>query len=74
MSNAEESPVLAGLLIGFILGLVIGPVLRSWLTWREYLDASREARLHEETMRRMGPPLPGDGRSAEDSFGPLASR
>lgn len=64
--------MIVGLLIGFVVGLVVGPVVRSWLTWREYVDASREARLHEETLRRMG--LPGDDRTAEDPFGPVASR
>jgi hypothetical protein len=66
--------VLAGLLIGFVAGLVIGPLIRSWLAWREYLDASREARLHEETLRRMGLPPSSDDRSTEDSFGSLANR
>lgn len=45
--------MLAGLLIGFILGLLIGPLLRSWLTWREYVEASREAQLTEDVLRRM---------------------
>ena len=66
--------MLAGLLIGFVAGLVIGPLIRSWLAWREYLDASREARLHEETLRRMSLPSSSDDRPTEDSFGSLASR
>jgi hypothetical protein len=66
--------VLAGLLIGFVVGLVIGPVIRSWLTWREYMDASREARLHEQALRRMSLPSSSDERAPEDSFGSLASR
>jgi hypothetical protein len=45
--------MLVGLLIGIVIGLVIGPLLRSWLAWREYVDASREARLHDEVLRLM---------------------
>lgn len=51
--------VLFGLVIGIFIGLLVGPALRSWLTWREYVDASREARLDEEILRRMaGPEVP----------------
>ena len=45
--------MLIGLLLGIIIGLAVGPILRSWLAWREYVDASREARLHEEALRLM---------------------
>jgi hypothetical protein len=51
--------VLFGLVIGILVGLLLGPALRSWLAWREYVEASREARLHEEILRRMaGPAVP----------------
>ncbi|MGH2654044.1 MAG: hypothetical protein ACRDHV_06805 [Actinomycetota bacterium] len=50
--------VLFGLVIGILVGLLVGPALRSWLAWREYVEAGREARLHEEIMRRMGPDRP----------------
>jgi hypothetical protein len=67
--------MLVGLLIGLVVGLLIGPVFRSWLMWREYLDASREARLHEETLRRMGVPPPGEDEQAADGpFRPIASQ
>jgi hypothetical protein len=45
--------VLVGLLLGFVLGLLVGPMIRSWLAWREYTDASREARLTEDVLRHM---------------------
>jgi hypothetical protein len=48
--------MLIGLLLGMIIGLLIAPVLRSWLTWRQYVDASREARRAEEVLRRMSVP------------------
>lgn len=49
------------LILGFVLGLVAGPVLRSWIVWHEYRDASRQARLTDETLRRLelGEDLPG---------------
>jgi hypothetical protein len=45
--------MLIGLLLGIVIGLVLSPLLRSWLTWRQYVAASREARLTEDVMRRM---------------------
>jgi hypothetical protein len=65
--------VIAGLVIGFVVGLLVSPMIRSWLTWREYVAARREARLHEETLRRMGPPRKDD-RTAENPFWPIAGR
>ncbi|MGH2674966.1 MAG: hypothetical protein ACRDKA_08830 [Actinomycetota bacterium] len=71
----EEVPtLLIGLLVGIAIGLLLGPVLRSWLTWREYFNASREARLQEEVLRRMAAsPPPGDG-PAGGSLGPAQRR
>lgn len=60
--------MLIGLLIGIVIGLVIGPVLRSWLTWREYVEASREAQLHERILRLMSE-TPGE-RAGEGPLGP----
>jgi hypothetical protein len=48
--------MLAGLLLGILIGLALGPLIRSWITWREYVEASREARLHDEVLRAMSPP------------------
>jgi hypothetical protein len=45
--------MLTGLLLGIVIGLLLGPLVRSWLAWREYTEASREARLHDEVLRRM---------------------
>jgi hypothetical protein len=52
--------MLVGLLLGIVIGLLIGPLLRSWLAWREYVEASREAELHERLLGLMsGPPPSG---------------
>jgi hypothetical protein len=49
------------LILGFVFGLIAGPILRSWIVWREYRDASRQARLADEALRRMqlGEDVPG---------------
>lgn len=54
--HREVVLVLLGLVVGILVGLLVGPALRSWLAWREYVEASREARLHEEILRRMADP------------------
>ena len=41
------------LILGFLIGLAVSPMLRSWIAWREYAAASREAWLTEETIRRL---------------------
>jgi hypothetical protein len=45
--------MLIGLFLGIVIGLVLSPLLRSWLTWRQYVAASREARLTEGVLRQM---------------------
>jgi hypothetical protein len=44
---------IAGLLIGAGIGFLLGPAVRSWLAYREWADASRQARLTEEILARM---------------------
>jgi hypothetical protein len=54
MVAASLSPDLfVGLGFGLILGLLIGPVVRSWLIWREWVSASREANLVSDVLDRM---------------------
>jgi hypothetical protein len=48
--------MLFGLIVGIAIGLLVGPALRSWLVWREHVEADREARLHEEILRRLEAP------------------
>jgi hypothetical protein len=45
--------LLIGLIVGFFLGLLVGPLLRSWLEWREWVRASREADLLGHVLERM---------------------
>jgi hypothetical protein len=41
----------ATLILGFVLGLLVSPILRSWIVWREYRAASKEASLAEQAIR-----------------------
>lgn len=64
--------MLIGVLLGIVIGLVIGPLLRSWLAWKEFVGASREARLHEEVLRFLARSGSGQAES-EDSLPPARS-
>jgi hypothetical protein len=43
----------AGLVIGVAVGFLVGPAVRSWMAWREWTEASRQARLTDEVLARM---------------------
>ena len=52
----------AGAAVGMFLGLFVGPRLRSWLGWRDWVDASREADLADRPLKRFGDgPAMGEG-------------
>ncbi|HEX9824181.1 MAG TPA: hypothetical protein VGB51_07300 [Actinomycetota bacterium] len=42
-----------GLALGLLLGVVVGPLVRLWISWREWSEASREARLTEDVLEAM---------------------
>jgi hypothetical protein len=42
-----------GLLIGVCVGLLVGPAFRSWLVFRERVEATREADLTDELISRF---------------------
>lgn len=43
----------AGALIGVLVGLFLGPPLRSWFAFREWVEASREADLTDRLLERF---------------------
>jgi hypothetical protein len=49
-ANAD---LVVGILIGIAAGLLAGPVLRAGLTYLEWQETSREARLTEELITRL---------------------
>ena len=42
-----------GLLLGVCVGLLVGPAFRSWLVFREWSEASREAKLADRLVTRI---------------------
>jgi hypothetical protein len=52
-ARAGSGDLIVGLLIGAAIGFLAGPLLRHWLAWREWADASREADLTDELLRRL---------------------
>lgn len=48
-----SSYFIAGLILGGSIGFLLGPVFRSWQAYREWVDASREARLADQLLERM---------------------
>jgi hypothetical protein len=44
---------LVGLLLGLCIGLLAGPAFRSWLVFREWSEASREAKLADRLVTRI---------------------
>ncbi|MGH2679369.1 MAG: hypothetical protein ACRDG8_02620 [Actinomycetota bacterium] len=53
ITGAGAGGFLAGLLVGGCLGLLAGPVMRSWLAYREWERASREADVADRLLERM---------------------
>ena len=45
--------LVVGLLIGASVGILAGPVIRSRITYREWQEASRQARLTDEFLARL---------------------
>jgi hypothetical protein len=42
-----------GLLVGCCIGILVGPAFRSWQIYKEWVVASREARLADRLLERM---------------------
>ena len=45
--------LVVGLLVGCCIGILVGPAFRSWQTYREWVEASREVRLADRLLERM---------------------
>lgn len=53
VAEVAVAELVAGLVLGALLGFLLGPVVRFWLAWREWTEASREARLTDAVLERM---------------------
>jgi hypothetical protein len=52
---------IAGFLLGAAVSFLLGPAVRSWLAYREWTEASRQADLTDQILARMqedGGPAP----------------
>jgi hypothetical protein len=45
VAAAFSGDLLIGLILGTFLGFLVGPLIRAWLSWREWVSASRAAHL-----------------------------
>jgi hypothetical protein len=54
------SGFIVGLVIGGFTGFLVTPAIRSWLAHREWIEASREARLADQLLDRMEIDTSGD--------------
>jgi hypothetical protein len=52
-ADTGSGNLLVGLLLGLVIGLLVGPAVRSWLIFREWSDASREAKLADRLVTRL---------------------
>ncbi len=48
-----DSGFVVGLVLGGFTGFLVAPAIRSWQAYREWTDASREARLADRLLERM---------------------
>lgn len=60
-ANGGSADLFVGLLLGLCLGLLVAPAFRAWQVRREWIDASREARLAEQLLERMEADADPDG-------------
>lgn len=51
--GGADGAFLAGLIVGAGGGFLLGPAVRSWLARREWVGASRRARLTDRVLERM---------------------
>ena len=73
-SGSGSADLLVGLLLGIVLGILTGPAFRSWEAYREWAEASREARLADRLLERMEIDADLDGHAPTDHVGLAAGR
>ncbi len=70
MDAGGSGEFVSGLILGILLGLVLGPILRLWLTWHDWVSASRQARLTEDVLKRMDEGPRGPRRDGVPTYRP----
>jgi hypothetical protein len=64
-ARSGSGDLIVGLLIGIAIGFLAGPILRHWLAWREWTEASREDRLTDDLLTRLEEDVPFDDEEFE---------
>lgn len=62
-ADSGSGDLVVGLVLGLVIGLLVGPAFRSWLIFREWTDASREANLADRLVTRIESDAEGDAPS-----------
>ena len=65
----ESADLLVGLVLGLCVGLLVGPAFRSWLSFREWTEASREAKLADRLLTNLGIDTKEDAHSLPTTHG-----
>ncbi|MFN2590568.1 MAG: hypothetical protein ABR518_07335 [Actinomycetota bacterium] len=52
ISLAGLAVFLSGLAVGLVIGFALAPVVRLWIAWHEWRDASSQARSTEASLKR----------------------
>ena len=52
-SGNGSADFIVGLILGCCIGILLGPAFRSWQAYREWTEASREARLADRFLTRL---------------------
>ena len=52
-ADTGSGNLVVGLVLGLCIGFLVGPAFRSWLTIREWKEASREARLADRLLTKL---------------------
>jgi Na+/H+ antiporter NhaA len=60
-ANGGDADFLVGMIVGACLGFLVGPALRSWLSYREWAEASRQERLVDQLVTRMESDVEDEG-------------
>jgi hypothetical protein len=71
-ADTGSGNLFVGLLLGVCIGLLVGPAFRSWLVFREWTEASREAKLADRLLTKLESDADADttpARATEDGSG-----
>ena len=69
-ADTGSGNLIVGLVLGLCIGLLGGPAFRSWLSFREWTEASREAKLADRLVTKLETDAEEDVRTRTTSHEP----